>query len=48
MSWGNRKCEICHIEPCNPFLKKPLCTQCFKDMKAFSKRVERELRRREE
>lgn len=49
MNWGDRKCEICRIEPCDPHSKQPLCTQCLiREMKAFRERVEKELRRPEE
>ena len=39
-------CEKCHIRPRDMMLKKPLCTQCgIQEMKAFRKRVEKELRK---
>jgi len=49
MNWGDRMCEICHSAPCDPYAKKPLCTQCLiREMRAFREKVEKELRRSEE
>lgn len=42
-------CQKCHVRPCDPNLKKPLCRQCaIPEMLARKEEIMKELRERED